>query len=122
MLSWPVCEHKLDQRLLGNAPISVVCIWLGHFQLLVGFPRQEYYSGLPLPLSGELLDPGIKPTSLTSPALAGGFFTTFLTYHVLSAPAECLAHGRHSVKVKWLSRVRLFVTPWTPGSSVHGIF
>ena len=29
------------------------------------------------------------------------------------------------VKVKSLSRVRLFVTPWTvalPGSSVHGIF
>ena len=25
------------------------------------------------------------------------------------------------VKVKSLSRVRLFVTPWTPGSSVHGI-
>ena len=26
------------------------------------------------------------------------------------------------VKVKSLSRIRLFVTPWTPGSSVHGIF
>ena len=26
------------------------------------------------------------------------------------------------VKVKSLSRVRLFATPWTPGSSVHGIF
>ena len=25
-------------------------------------------------------------------------------------------------KVKLLSRVRLFVTPWTPGFSVHGIF
>ena len=25
-------------------------------------------------------------------------------------------------KVKLLSRVRLFVTPWTPGSSVRGIF
>ena len=26
------------------------------------------------------------------------------------------------VKVKSLSRVRLFMTPWTPGSSVLGIF
>ena len=26
------------------------------------------------------------------------------------------------VKVKSLSSVRLFVTQWTPGSSVHGIF
>ena len=25
-------------------------------------------------------------------------------------------------KVKSLSRVRLFATPWTPGSSIHGIF
>ena len=28
----------------------------------------------------------------------------------------------HVIEVKSLSRVRLFVTPWTPGSSVHGIF
>ena len=30
--------------------------------------------------------------------------------------------GLQSVKVKSLSRVRLVVTPWTPDSSVHGIF
>ena len=28
------------------------------------------------PSSGDLPDPGIEPTSLVSPALAGGFFTT----------------------------------------------
>ena len=38
-----------------------------------GFPRQEYWSGLPFPSSGDLLHPGIEPVS---PALAGGFFTT----------------------------------------------
>ena len=42
----------------------------------MGFPRQEYSSGLPFPSPGDLLDPGIEPVSLTSPALAGGFFTT----------------------------------------------
>ena len=31
--------------------------------LSVGFPRQEYWSGLPFP-PGDLPDPGIKPTSL----------------------------------------------------------
>ena len=41
-----------------------------------GFPRQEYYSGLPFPTPGDLPDPGIKPTSLGSPALPGRFFTT----------------------------------------------
>ena len=44
--------------------------------LSMGFPRQEYWSGLPFRIPGGLLDPGIKPKSLASPALAGGFFTT----------------------------------------------
>ena len=30
----------------------------------MGFPRQEYWSGLPFPLPGDLPEPGIKPTSL----------------------------------------------------------
>jgi len=34
----------------------------------MGFPKQEYWSGLPFPLPGDLPDPGIKPIS---PALAG---------------------------------------------------
>ena len=34
---------------------------------------QEYWSGLPFPSPGDPLDSG---TELTSPALAGGFFTT----------------------------------------------
>ena len=40
--------------------------------LSVGFPRQEYWSGLPFPPPRDLLDPGIKPTS---PALTQRFFT-----------------------------------------------
>ena len=39
----------------------------------VGFPRQEYWNGLPLPPPGELPDLGIEPTS---PVLVGSFFTT----------------------------------------------
>ena len=42
----------------------------------MGFSRQEYWSGLPFPSPGNLPDPGVKPASLPSPALAGGFFTT----------------------------------------------
>ena len=44
--------------------------------LSMGFPRQEYWSGLPFPSPGDLSDPGIEPTSLVLPALAGRFFTT----------------------------------------------
>ena len=29
----------------------------------MGFPRQEYWSGLPFPSPGDLSDPGIKPRS-----------------------------------------------------------
>ena len=48
--------------------------------LSLGFSRQEYWSGLPCPPSGDLPDSGIEPTSLMSPALAGGFFTTSATW------------------------------------------
>ena len=48
--------------------------------LSMGFPRQEYWSGLPSLPPGDLPDPGMEPTSLTSPALAGGFFTTSATW------------------------------------------
>ena len=42
----------------------------------VEFSRQEYWSKLPFPTPGDLTNPGIEPTSLASPALAGRFFTT----------------------------------------------
>ena len=47
--------------------------------LSMGFSRQEYWSGLPCPPPGDLLDPGIEPGSLDSPTLAGGFFTNSMT-------------------------------------------
>ena len=57
------------------------CVWLFvilwtvacQAPLSMRFPRQQYWSGLPCPLPGDLLDLGIE---LASPALAGGFFTT----------------------------------------------
>ena len=44
--------------------------------LSMEFSRQEYWSGLPFPPPWDLPNPRIKPASLQSPALAGGFFTT----------------------------------------------
>ena len=41
--------------------------------LSMGFPRQEYWDGLPFSPPGDVPDAGIKPMS---PALADGFFTT----------------------------------------------
>ena len=45
-----------------------------------GFSRPEYWSGLPCSTPGDLPDPGIEPTPLKSPSLAGGFFTTRATW------------------------------------------
>ena len=39
--------------------------------LSIGFPRQEYWSGLPFPSPRNLLDPGIESVS----CIAGRFFT-----------------------------------------------
>ena len=47
--------------------------------LSMGFSRQEYWNWLPCPPPGYLSD-GIEPMSLMSPALAGGFFTTSITW------------------------------------------
>ena len=52
-------------------PWTVAC----QAPLCMGFPRQEYWSGLPFPSPRDLPDPGIKPAS---PALSGSFFTTEL--------------------------------------------
>ena len=40
-------------------PQNVAC----HVPLTMGFPRQEYSSGLPFPSPGDLPDPGIEPAS-----------------------------------------------------------
>ena len=54
--------------------------------LSMGFSRQEYWSGLLCPLPGDLPNPGIEPTSLMSPVLAGEFFTTSATWEAQTWP------------------------------------
>ena len=71
--------------------------------LSMGFPRQEYWSGLPFLTREDLPHPGIKPESFASPALIGGFFTT-------------VPHGKPHVSLLFfqsLSHLRLFATLWT---------
>ena len=60
-----------------------------------GISQARILEWFPYPPSGDLPDPGIKPASLVSPALAGGFFTTW------EAP-------KAGVVVQLLSRVQLF--------------
>ena len=77
--------HFLLQCMKGKVKVkSLSCVWLlvtprtAAYQapLSMGFSRWDYWSGLPCPPPGDLPDPKIEPASLTSPALAGRFFTT----------------------------------------------
>ena len=72
-----VCVCDLHAQSLNRVQLFVT-LWTVACQspLYMGFSRQEYWSGLPFPIPGALLNPGIEPTSLESPALAGGFFTS----------------------------------------------
>jgi len=51
--------------------------------LSMGFSRQEYWNGLPLPPPGDLPNPRMEPTYLMSPALVGWFFTTSTIWEML---------------------------------------
>ena len=54
--------------------------------LSLEFSRPEYWSMLPFPSPGNLPNPGIKPVSLMSLVLAGGFFTTSTTWEFQGSP------------------------------------
>ena len=93
---WAVSEVKLISRArLFATP------WTVAYQAppSVGFSRQEYWSGLPLPSPGDLPHPGIEPRSLALQADA-----------LPSEPPGKLiwAIGKSQI----LSRVWLFATPW----------
>ena len=53
--------------------------------LFMGFPRQEYWSGLPCPPPGDLPNQRIEPASVLSPALVGRFFTTSASWEAQPA-------------------------------------
>ena len=75
------CRGGLSSRNLVIAVQSLSCVQVfatpqaaaRQAPLSMGFPKQEYWSGLPFSSPGDLPDPGIEPVS---PALAGGFFTS----------------------------------------------
>ena len=66
---------------LFATPQTVAC----QAPLSMEFFSKEYWSELPFPPPGNLPDPGIEPTSLMSPALAGPSLTTGSTWSHLEA-------------------------------------
>ena len=64
--SWPTLWGPMDCSPPGSSSMA--------------FSRQEYWSELPFPTPGNLPNPGVKPGSLGSPALPGGFFITSVNW------------------------------------------
>ena len=58
-------SHCLTGGLVGKLCLTLAAPWTVPRQapLPVGFSRQEYWSELPFPSLGDLLDPGIEPGS-----------------------------------------------------------
>ena len=90
------CYRKTWTNFLANPITNYMCV-LSHFghiwpfatlwtvasqaPLSMRFSRQQYQGGLPCPLPGDLPGPGIESTS---PALAGGLFTTCATWEAIN--------------------------------------
>ena len=74
-----ICLFVTPWTVAHQASLSMECL------------RQEFWRGLSFPTPGDLSDSEIKPESLASPTLAGGFFVTeppgkpsYLLYLILS--------------------------------------
>ena len=73
---WPLCTHVRVCSVAQSRP--TLCDPMDHGppgSSVMGFSRREHRSGLQFPFPGDLPDPRTERASLTSPALAGRFFT-----------------------------------------------
>ena len=89
----PLCMPFLTRRvhlavhiLLGvRAKLLQACLTLGRHPVGCSLPGSSVHGILQAKiLEWDLPNPGIKPLSLMSPALEGGFFTTSATWEALS--------------------------------------
>ena len=68
----PICTQSRTDVQLFATPWTVAC----QAPLSMGSSLQEYWSGLPIPLPGDISNPGIAPSSPVSLALQADTFNT----------------------------------------------
>ena len=74
-----MCSAMSDSlQLYGLQSIRLLCSW--------NFAGKNNWTAVPFSTLVYLPNPGIKPTSLMSPALAGTVFTTSTTWGALCYP------------------------------------
>ena len=84
-----LCIYIYCCYLVSKSYLTLATPWTITHQasLSMGFPRQEYWSGLPFPCPGDLSNPGTECMSLS---LAGEFFATELPgKHRYTYPLFC---------------------------------
>ena len=79
--------------------------------LSMGFSRQEYWGGLPCSPPRDLPNPGMEPTSLMSPSLAGGCFATSATWEALQVRVaiNCVTHTHTDTRTRMPQRALLSI-------------
>ena len=87
------CRRILYQLSYQESPIARQA-----HSLATGFPRQEYWSGLPFPPPGDLSNPGIETGS---PALKADSFPG-LSHH--GSPTVRVPHKIHTVHPRWAQK------------------
>ena len=113
-------KRNTDQILISLISCSRVLGCFNHVQLfvtpwsiahyaplLMEFSRQEYCSGLPCCPPGDLPDPEIKPTSLTSPALAEEFSTISAIWEAPHLLWKVLTSLEYDTLLRWLRQENL---------------
>ena len=65
-----LCAQSFSRVRFFVVPWTIAC----QASPSMGFPRQEYWNGLPFPSPGDLPNPGIETTSVMSSVSAGRFF------------------------------------------------
>ena len=99
-----VCACALSVVWYFVTPWAVDC----QTPLSMEFSRQEYWNGWPFPSPGDLPNPGIKPVSLVSPALAGKFSTSWAT----GKPRDQALVTLKYVSTIWSNCFQIFLWCW----------
>ena len=113
LLFWILAPYHMCRAVLSHCSQLCVTLWTIACQapLSMGFSQQEYWSGLLCPPPGDLPKLGIKPVSLMSPALVGGFFATSTTWEASLIIYMISNIFSHSVKLIFTFHFFLF---WPP--------
>ena len=95
---YPASHHVLSVQSLQSC--LTLCgpmdCWLPAFSVH-GILQREYWSGFPCPSPGDHPDPGIEPTFLMSPAVAGRFLATSATQEVSDVQEQFITNWKRDI-------------------------